>query len=508
MTPEENLNKDDLLAAALAEAEKLEGEEHSDLLELISTEYCRRGDLSLAVELADTIQDPYLRERTIGTLASLSFDVQNPDSANELLDSIEDPSLMAVAIEQTAIQLAERGEFEEAVRLTDQLADPADALSNIAVQYARSGAFDDALEVAQMIEPPSSRTTTFGRLAFESLDKGRTDEALELLGEASESVEAIEFPEDQVYALVGIASAYEKAGDKESCVTRLNQALKLAVEIEGAAGVGISSTAGRDQALAQIVGTLTSFKSFANADKVVEQIEDPFQFAIASGLLAVGFHEDGQQGQAKGLLDQAVEVAREPELTGERGVALREQVLSMLAYRYALCGYYDESLKIAESMTGVSQKAELLTDIGRVSVGAGRDVVRVAELLNDPMQTSAFWLAISDAYWTANKQEEAEKSIAKAESSADAIENPYEKSLALKEIASLLHSRELPERARRVFTKAKAATDTVEVGFQKARCLFALSQIEKSVSQSTAETDRSAYIDPETVWISSNPIIE
>ena len=53
MTPENNLANEDLLASALAVAENIEGEEYSELLEAIATEYCRRGDLSTAEELAE-----------------------------------------------------------------------------------------------------------------------------------------------------------------------------------------------------------------------------------------------------------------------------------------------------------------------------------------------------------------------------------------------------------------------------------------------------------------------
>ena len=508
MTPENNLANEDLLASALAVAETVEGEEHSELLEAIATEYCRRGDLSTAEELAETIQDPYLRDRTIGTLAALSFDVQEPESANQLLDSIEDPSLVAIAIEQTAISLAQRGEFEEAIRLTDELVDPADALSNIAVLYAQSGAFEAAIEVAKMIEPAHSRTTTFGQIALESVDKGRAEEASELLGEATSAAAEIEFPEDQVYSLAGLASIYEKLGDRESSLDRLMQAHELCGDIESSAGVGITATAGRDQALSQVVGGLAAVNDYSQADSVLEEIEDPFQFSLASMQLAEAYHKDGKQQPAKELLDQAVEIAREPELTGERGIAVREQVLSMLAYRYALCGYFDESLKLAESITGTDQKTSLLVDIGRQLVVAGRDASRAAEFLTDLSKTSTFWMAVSDAYWDANLPEEAARAITKAQASADSIEYAYEKSLALKEIARRLSSREQSERAGIAFGKARMAIETIEVSYKKALALLELAQIQKSVSLQPNQTDRSAVIDPETVWISSNPIME
>lgn len=508
MTAENKPANEDLLASALAVAETIEGEERSELLETIAVEYCRRGNLETAIQLADTIDDPYLRDRTIGTLASLSFDPQAPDTANELLDSIEDPSLSVIAIEQTTVRLAERGEFEEAVRLTDQLGDPADALGNIAVRYAQKGFFEEAIEVAQMIQPAHNRTATFGQLATESTEKGRNDEALELLGEASEAVEAIDFPEDQVYGLVGIASAYEKVGDPESAEARLTDAHELSGDIESSAGVGITATSGRDQALSQIVGGFASLKLFDKADSVLEEIEDPFQFSLASMQLAEAYHKDGRQGPARELLDQAVEITREPELTGERGLSVREQVLSMLSYRYALCGYFDDSLQLAGSITSMDQKTGLLIDIARLAVTESREVSRIAALLPDSTRVTTFWLAISDAFWQANQPEQAERAIAKAQADAEKIENRYEQSLALTRISSRLNGWEQTERARIAFTKARSVIDSIAIAYQQAQALFELSQVQKSVNPELTKTDKGAFLDPETVWISSNPIME
>jgi hypothetical protein len=52
------------------------------------------------------------------------------------------------------------------------------------------------------------------------------------------------------------------------------------------------------------------------------------------------------------------------------------------------------------------------------------------------------------------------------------------------------------------------AIETIEVSYKKALALLELAQIQKSVSLQPNQTDRSAVIDPETVWISSNPIME
>jgi tetratricopeptide (TPR) repeat protein len=368
---DDSVLEQDLLASALAVADTVEnGEERSEIMEAIAVEYAQRRDLSRAVELVERISDPYLKDRALGTVAACSIDAGLPDLASDLLDAIDDPSLLTLAIEQIAIRYAQGGDFNEALETVGELADNTEVISNIAVICAKSGLTEEALKLARSLEHAMTKASTLGQLATESLNRGRNQEAEELLSEAAEAIKEIDFPEDGAYSLIGIAPVYATLGEREQAFATLLEAANLCGDIESTSGVGLTATYARDQALAQVVGGLAELNFFDKADQVLENIEDPFQFSDATRSLAREYHKSGRPKEAEALLAQAVEVAKDPEVTGERGLLLQSEVFARLAYAYAVCGHYQESLRVAQLINGTELRTGVLQEIGKAAVSA------------------------------------------------------------------------------------------------------------------------------------------
>ena len=264
------LNEDnaDLLAAALAVINTIDGDEHSEMGEAIAIEYAQRNDMEKAVEVMETIQDPYLREKGMGSLAALAVDAGDSEFGDQLLHGIEDPSLLTVALEQVAVSHARRGDFDTALQLCGELADTAPAYGAIAGTYAAKGLTEQALELARSIESPLPRTLTFVQLALEASTQNNPDLASELLAEAAESAAEIEFPEDHVDALVTISNVSEKLANRDAAYDQLLEAIRVCDEIEITSGV-ITATSVRDHELAIIVSALANLKFFDKAEEVL-----------------------------------------------------------------------------------------------------------------------------------------------------------------------------------------------------------------------------------------------
>src|SRR5207244_8257956 len=114
-------------------------------------------------------------------------------------------------------------------------------------------------------------------LAAHALHDGR-NEALELLQEATNAAEKIDFAEPRISILVSIASLHEKCGQAAETLDILARAHQLSKESEGPA---------KDSALAQIAGGFAEVHRYDQADKVIEEIENPFQFAHANVKVAL-----------------------------------------------------------------------------------------------------------------------------------------------------------------------------------------------------------------------------
>jgi tetratricopeptide (TPR) repeat protein len=247
---DDSVLEQDLLASALAVADTVEnGEERSEIMEAIAVDYAQRRDLSRAVELVESISDPYLKDRALGTVAACSIDAGLPDLASDLLDAIDDPSLLTLAIEQIAIRYAQRGDFNEALETVGELADNTEVISNIAIIYAKSGLAEEALNLARSLDHAMTKASTLGHIATESLNRGRNLEAEELLSEAAEAAKEIDFPEDGAYSIIGIASVYATMGERERAFATLLEAANLCDDIESPSGVGLTATYARDQAV-------------------------------------------------------------------------------------------------------------------------------------------------------------------------------------------------------------------------------------------------------------------
>jgi tetratricopeptide (TPR) repeat protein len=474
----EKLNDEsqDLLAAALAVTNTVDGDEHSEIAEAIALEYALRNEIEKAVEVMETVQDPYLRDKGMGSLAVLATEAGDSEFADQLLNSIEDPSLLTVAIEQMAISHAGRGDFETVLQLSSEFADTSLAFGAIAFTYAAKGFPEQAVELARSTESALSRTLAFAEIAQEAITQDNPSLATELLAEATESAAEIELPEDQVDALVAIAKVQEMLGRTEDAYEQLLGAIRVCEEIESTSGV-ITATSVRDHELAIIASALANLKFFEKADEVLETIEDPFRFALGSKELAMAYHKNHREKEAQELLDQALEITEEAEVISEQATALQQEVFANLAYAYAATGQTEKALDVAESVHRVALKHHWLEEIGKVAVQLGFDPATISESFADAASKSSFWLVVSDTYGELNRLEEADEALMQArESAEDSSERPYEQMLAFNEIATRLATKGRLEQASQLFQRTLSTIPTIVSSTRKALVLFDLSR--------------------------------
>jgi tetratricopeptide (TPR) repeat protein len=413
-----------------------------------------------------------VRDQATSQIAAQSVEAGDADFADQLLNSIEDQSLLTVAIEQVALRHAQRGDFETALQLTGELADAAEVVGGIAVVYAAKGFPEQALELARSIEAALPRTLTFVQLALEAITQNNSNSGEELLVEATESAGEIEFPEDQVDALVTVASVYEKLGKRDSAYEQLLEAIRVCDDIESTSGV-ITATSVRDHELAIIASALANLKFFDKADEVLETVEDPFRFALGSRELAIVYHQNQRETEANELLDQAVEITEEAEVVGEQAVALQQEVFSNLAYAYAVNGQIEKGVEVADLVHRVGLKNHWLEEIGKVAVRHGSDPSVISESFDDDASKSSFWLVVSDTYSELDRTEEADEALKRAIKCAeDSSDRPYEQTLAFNQIATRFLAKNRHEQATQLFQRTLATIPTIASSTRKALVLL------------------------------------
>src|SRR5258705_10599947 len=106
---------EDVLEVAILLTQTVDGDGYSELAQSIANQLSERGDFQRALDVAETIGDPYLRDQSLGNIAAMSVDV-NEVEATELLAAIEDPMLADLAFEQPPIRHAMVGTTDKSLQ--------------------------------------------------------------------------------------------------------------------------------------------------------------------------------------------------------------------------------------------------------------------------------------------------------------------------------------------------------------------------------------------------------
>jgi tetratricopeptide (TPR) repeat protein len=451
-------------------------ESRSELMATVAGQYAGTGLLDDAVEVAERIGDPYIRDQTLANIASECIQFEDAAYADDLLDTIEDESLYAVAMEQMAVKFAATGDFDKAVEIASELSDSGPAFSEIALIYSNSGQVAKAVELAQSVEDPDLRAAVFIQLAFTTFQNKREEDAEGLLVEATGFAGEIEFAEQRISTLLRIASLYQEMGREESAFDILSGAYQLCDEYEGAIYDGLARSYAKDQVLAQIAGSFARLKRHDQADSVMDDIENPFQFALALTRVALEYHNAGESPQALTLLTQAREIGTEEKVNNENSLKVRDSVLAELAVCFATIGHFEEALQITEMINAPDRLHLASGEIAKICVRAGNNscAFKTAELVKGAHATALHYLLISDALVESGQQESADQTLSQALTTAGTIDEPYSRTLALLETAVRFARREQQPKALDVLFEALTSAAAVRENYRQALALIGL----------------------------------
>lgn len=495
MTTEADLNDDnngyEFLAAAERVAENLFDDAHSEVVSILAARYAKRKFVDHAIDLADTISDPYTRDNTFAEIAAASIAIGASEYADELLEMIDDPGVRSLAIEEIAVKYAELGDHDKSLDLTSELDDADPTLRRLAL--VDSNFSTRSVELASSIAAPDLRAATLGQLVTAARRADRQSEAAELLAESLRAAEEIEFSQDRIYALVGIASQYAEIGDTDRAVEVLSSALEQCQDAEEW-DESLSST--RGEALTQIVGGFARLGHFDQADVAAEQIDDPFQFAIASTKEAIEYFKAGQSGQALTLFNEALELVLSERVYGEQGRVVKDTALVELAAGFALAGQLEKSLEVAEKPSSEVRRYTALEYVGRECARAGNTngIFKSAELLTSDSYAATYWLAITDVLRETAQTDLARRTLLEAEQSATVIKDSYEKATSLIEIAHRFERTDNPGKASELFTLALVTINEIENHHKKALSLLRMDERFKELNRQPNEAERQLLV--------------
>jgi len=429
-----------------------------------------------------------VRDQALAGITAKCIEAGAADLAEPIADTIEDDTAFALATEQMAVAYAEQGAFQKSIEVAQQLEDSAPTLNRIALSLLARGQLVDALEAARLIDYPDLKAPLLVELAASALRDGRNTEAQELLLEATTTAEEIEFAEQRISTLISIASLTNRCGHEDQALELLSRAHEQCKK---------SRDYGPDAGLAEIAGAYAELKRYDTADKVIEEIENPFQFAHATARVSMEFHQSGNTARALELLADATEIVSEQEVYGDQSLFMRESVLGELAGCYALVGHYDEALEMIGMMSSQDRQDRSFDEIAKQAVRSGNNTraFQAAEMIKDDQARVFCDLSIVDALIKSNQLELADHALSRLLARAAEMKRPHEKVLALMEMAPRFAQRDQTAQASQLLSEAVTTLAMIEDGYQQSQALINLSGKYQKSGQQPGEAEQTVVED-------------
>lgn len=481
---------EDVLEVAILLTQTVDGDGYAELSQSIANQLAERGDLQRALDVAETIADPYLRDQTLGNIATMSVDV-NEDEATDFLEAIEDPVLKDLAVEQLATRYAEVGNTEKSLDLAFRLPDSDPVLAAIGHTLAAKGFEVEAQEILESIQSAVARIGVLSQIFAQFIKHGKTEEAIEILASAKNELAEAELPEDRINSSLIIASMLSELGRKDEAFQTLSDAATLCKEFEDSSNEELDTQFVRDDALAQLASEMARIGFVTEADKLTEDIGEAFPFARATVQLALAHHRAGNTDESLKLIQQAREITDEQPTYGEYGSRLRDTVLAEIASAFANCSQYDQARDVGDAVTNFDERLRALIRVGQVAAESQQpsEVTGTAELLQDDLSKASFWLSIGETLRAAGLLEAFDDAATHARECAERIEMPYDRSLIQAEIGFRLAERS-KELSDLMFVRTVRNLPSIESGYRKVATLLSLSQKYWKLDRKPASEER------------------
>lgn len=489
--PIDNQPNLDLLAVVGQLVTSLEGESQDEILAGLAQEYVPAGLVDDAVNAADLIHDPFLRDSTIAEIAVGG--IAHGADPLELIDIIDEPGTRAQALEQVSIAYAQSGDFQKASESAADLDDTDPVMSAISLAAAERDVVTQADTIAQSIVTPDIRATTLAELGWIAVRKDKPERAVELAAQASRVAAEIDFPQVRIYATARLAELYGELGNEEQARGMLADALHLSQSEDNLDSESLNSFS-KDEALAQIAPVFMRLKRYAEADAVMEQIEDPFHFSSASIQQALEFGREGNREKMRELLAEVREIIEGEEVYSDPAVRNRDALLGQLSLAFATADDYEQAEQVANLMAVESMKSTGLTDLGRYAAQANRVnwVFHFAETFSDSYQHALYLLAIVDAFVSAEQLDQARNVAFRIVESLEKIEDASQRKLIQIEAGFWLAKVGEKEKGLQLLLTTAEEIAVIDDDLERSRALLTLANRHRNLdhSISTQDTDR------------------
>lgn len=431
-------------AAFLAEDVK-SAEGYAEAMKAIVPRYIERGDVDLAAGLADSVDDPFVRDRLLMSVAEKCAALDDDEYAFQLAEAIEEYGMQEAAREAIAVQKAAKTDFEKAEEIAGELSHNSNAYAQIAAHYATQNEDANAEQTIGKIDFPITKANALQNIALINFNKGNDEKAAELLEKAASAAEEIEHPEEKIRAFFEIGSHFSEIKRNDKAIPVFDKAKTEAENLDNIH---------RDAFLGNIAFGFLKAGSLELADRTLDLVNDKTQMANALAAFSQEFWAKDEKAEAVETLDEAYSILKSQTEKETRDSRARFQLLATIAVLFAKYEKPERALEIAHENAFEDEQISAYTQIAQVLAAQEKeDPARQAlSAIGDETQKFYALVAMSDAENKRGKKEKALEFLTEAEQLADGIEQYALRSSAYNELAVRFQKLEKTEMARELLT--------------------------------------------------------
>jgi tetratricopeptide (TPR) repeat protein len=345
----------DLFTAAAYIAERIKsGDGHAEAMTAIVPQYLSMNNVDLAAELANSVEDPFTRDKLLTEVAEKCAGIDDDEYALQLADTVEEFGLRSQAFERIALQKVYRGQIEKAIEIAESMTHPDYVYASAAAKLASEGKREEAADVLARVEFPSAMVSALQAMAVSELAAGNKDECLSLLDQAKEAAGEIEHNEERIRTICEIGNHYVDAGRNDLAIGAYDVAKEEAAKLDNIH---------RDSFIAAAVMGFLHAGSMDTADRTLDLVADKTQ--VANCLLAFARHywEKDEKDEALEALDEAYQILRSQRDIETRDSRARYALFGSIAAQFAGFEKAERAGEIAQEIEDEAQRTQALSQI-------------------------------------------------------------------------------------------------------------------------------------------------
>lgn len=348
----------DLLTAAAYLGERIRSSDgHAEAMTAIVPRYLSMRNVDLAAELANSVEDPFSRDKLLTDVAEKCAEIDDDEYALQLADSIEEFGLKSQALERIGLQKVHKGQLDKALEIAETVQHPDYIFASAAVYQAANGNRDEAVDLLGRVEFPAAKVSGLQAIAMSDFAAGKKDDAVSLLTEAQGLASEIEHNEERIRTLCDVGNHFVAAGRNDLAIGAYDEAKQEAEQLDNIH---------RDSFIGAAVMGFLHAGSMDTADRTLDLIVDKTQMSNCLLAFSKYLWERDDKTDAIDALDESYQILKSQRESETRDSRARFSLFGSIAAQYAGFQKGERAIEVAQEIADDANRTAALSQIASI----------------------------------------------------------------------------------------------------------------------------------------------